>query len=48
MSDKGVNNDKKQKLREKYHKGGGKEKQGNIIWIIGMLLKKKPEQGTKI
>ena len=26
MSDNGVNNDKKQKLREKYHEGGGKEK----------------------
>ena len=26
MSDNDVNNDKKQKLREKYHKGGGKEK----------------------
>ena len=26
MSDIGVNNDKKQKLREKYYEGGGKEK----------------------
>ena len=26
MSDNGVNNDKKQKLREKYHEGDGKEK----------------------
>ena len=26
MSDNGVNNDKKQKLREKYYEGGGKEK----------------------
>ena len=26
MSDKGVNNDKKQKLREKYYEGGSKEK----------------------
>ena len=26
MSDKGVNKDKKQKLREKYHEGCGKEK----------------------
>ena len=26
MSDNGVSNDKKQKLREKYHEGGAKEK----------------------
>ena len=26
MSDNGVNNDKKQKFREKYHEGGGKGK----------------------
>ena len=26
MSDNGVSNDKKQKLREKYHERGGKEK----------------------
>ena len=26
MSDNGANNDKKQKLREKYHEEGGKEK----------------------
>ena len=26
MSDNGVNNDKKQKFREKYYEGGGKEK----------------------
>ena len=26
MSDNGVSNDKKQKLREKYHEGDGKEK----------------------
>ena len=26
ISDNGVSNDKKQKLREKYYEGGGKEK----------------------
>ena len=38
MSDNGVIVDKKQKLCEKYHEGGGKEKEGNIIQIIRVLL----------
>ena len=46
MSNNGVNDDRKQKLRDKYHEGGGKE--GNIMKIIKTLLKKKQEQGTKI
>ena len=42
------NNDKKEKLCNKYHNEGGKKKQGSIICKIKTRLKKKQGLGTKI
>ena len=36
-----MNDDRKQKAKNKYHKGGGKEKVKTIIKQIKKLLKKK-------
>ena len=48
MSDNGVNNDKKQKLREKYYEGSGKEKAKQYYLNDKDVIKKKQERAIKI
>ena len=42
------NQDKKQKAKEKYHNGGGKERSKSIMKQIKKLLKKKQKLDIKI